>query len=263
MTGPVRARERSERVGTGVRFLGHATFELDLGGATVLTDPLLRQRVTFLRRIARRPEPLTGPPDVVVISHLHHDHCDLPSLRRLGARSVLVVPSGSEQLFRRKGFPAVVALDVGESWAAGALTVTATPARHSGRREPWGPKAAAVGYLLSTPGRCVYFAGDTDLFPEMAGLGAPLDLALVPVAGWAPRLGPGHLDPVRAAEAVSRLRPRVAVPMHWGSFGPVGYRPSPATRTAPAEAFVEEVGRQAPGTEVRVLAPGSGPAWVT
>lgn len=262
MAGPVDAAGHDERPGTGVRFLGHSTFELDLGVATVLTDPVLRQRVTFLRRIARRPEPLSAAPTVVVVSHLHHDHCDLPSLRRLGARSVLVVPTGSERLFRRAGFPAVVTLDVGESWRAGTLTVTATPARHSGRREPWGPSARAVGYLLTAPGRRVYFAGDTDLFPQMHGLGAPLDLALVPVGGWAPRLGPGHLDPLSAAEAVARLRPRVAVPMHYGSLGPVGYHPSATTRAAPAQAFAEEVRKRAPGTEVQVLPPGCGRSWV-
>ncbi|MGZ4652323.1 MBL fold metallo-hydrolase [Oryzihumus sp.] len=248
--------------GTGVRFLGHATFELDLGGATVLTDPLLRQRVTFLRRLAPPPLPPSPTPTAVVVSHLHHDHCDLRSLALLGPSTPVVVPAGGADLLRRHGFDAVVPLAAGQSWRAGELTVTATPARHSGRREPWGPSAGAVGYLLETPGRRVYFAGDTDLFAQMEGLGAPLDLALVPVGGWGPRLGPGHLDPVRAAEAVARLRPRVVVPMHYGSFGPLGYRPSAATRRAPAQDFAREVHRRSPATHVRVLAPGSGRTWV-
>jgi L-ascorbate metabolism protein UlaG (beta-lactamase superfamily) len=242
----------------GVRFLGHATFELDLGVATVLTDPVLRQRCTFLRRISPAPTPPPSTPTVVVLSHLHHDHCDLPSLAGWGLRSVIVAPRGARRFLARHGFEEVVTLDVGESCRVGELTVTATPARHSGRREPWGPTARAIGYLLATPGRRLYFAGDTDLFPQMEGLGRPLDVALVPVAGWAPRLGPGHLDPARAAEAVSRLRPRVAIPMHWGSLSPVGYRPSEETRAAPARAFAREVRRLAPDTQVRVLAPGTG-----
>lgn len=253
---------REATPGTGVRFLGHATFELDLGAATVLTDPLLRQRVTFLRRLAPPPRPPSPAPTAVVVSHLHHDHCDLRSLSLLGPSTPVVVPAGGADLLRRHGFDAVVPLASGQSWSAGELTVTATPARHSGRREPWGPSAGAVGYLLETPGHRVYFAGDTDLFAQMEGLGAPLDLALVPVGGWGPRLGPGHLDPVRAAEAVVRLRPRVVVPMHYGSFGPVGYRPSAATRRAPAQEFAREVQRRSPSTHVRVLAPGSGRTWV-
>lgn len=256
------SRAAAGRGGTGVRFLGHATFELDLGVATVLTDPVLRQRVAFLRRLAHRPEPLATSEAVVVLSHLHHDHCDLPSLARCASRSVLVVPDGAQRFLGRHGFARVVPLSPGESCQVGELTVTATPAEHSGRREPWGPHARAVGYLLRAPGSCIYFAGDTDLFPQMHGLGAPLDLALVPVAGWAPRLGPGHLDPVRAAEAVRRLAPRVVVPMHYGTFGPVGYRPSAASRAAPARAFAREVALHAPGTEVRVLAPGTGRTWV-
>jgi L-ascorbate metabolism protein UlaG (beta-lactamase superfamily) len=244
--------------GVSVRYLGHATTELDLGGTTVLTDPVLRQRVTFLRRIAPRPAPPSRTPTVVVVSHLHLDHCDVPSLAGWGLRSVLIVPQGAERFLRRRGFPQVVPLAVGESTTVGQLTVTATPANHSGRRGPYGPKATAVGYLLTTPACRVYFAGDTDLFPQMWGLGAPLDLALLPVAGWAPRLGPGHLDPARAAEAVARLRPRVAVPVHWGSLAPWGYRPTDAVRLAPARAFKEAVRRRGLDTEVRVLAPGPG-----
>jgi len=151
-----------------------------------------------------------------------------------------------------------VPLSAGESHRVGGLTVTATPARHSGRREPFGPTAEALGFLLEGGGRRVYFAGDTDLFPEMRGLGAPLDLALVPVWGWGPRLGSGHLDPGRAADAVARLRPRVAIPMHWGSFGVYGHLQGEARRRAPARRFAAEVGRRGLDTEVRVLAPGTG-----
>jgi L-ascorbate metabolism protein UlaG (beta-lactamase superfamily) len=244
--------------GTTVRFLGHSTFSLDLGAATVLTDPVLRSRVLFLRRTAARPAPPPRPPTVVLVSHLHHDHLDLPSLAGWALQSVLLVPRGSERLFRRHGFSHAVPLGPGEAHRVGELTVTATPARHSGRREPFGPTAEAVGYVLEARGHRVYFAGDTDLFASMRGLGAPLDLALLPVWGWGPRLGAGHLDPVRAAEAVARLRPRVAIPMHWGSLGVIGHWQRPARRRAPARAFAAEVRRRGLPTDVRVLAPGTG-----
>jgi len=244
--------------GTAVRFLGHSTFALDLGVATVLTDPVLRQRLLFLRRTASRPAPPPRRPTVVLVSHLHHDHLDLPSLAGWALQSVLIVPRGSQRLFRRHGFSHAVPLGAGDVHRVGELTVTATPARHSGRREPFGPTAEAVGYLLETRGHRVYFAGDTDLFPQMRGLGAPLDLALLPVWGWGPRLGSGHLDPVRAAEAVARLQPRVAIPMHWGSLGVIGHWQRQARRRAPARAFAAEVRRRGLPTDVRVLAPGTG-----
>ena len=246
------------RPAASARFLGHSTFELDLGVGTVLTDPVLRHRVMFLRRTAARPAPPRPRPTVVLVSHLHHDHFDVPSLAGWGLGSVIVVPQGSQRLFRRHGFPEVVPLSAGESHRVGGLTVTATPARHSGRREPFGPTAEALGFLLEGGGRRVYFAGDTDLFPEMRGLGAPLDLALLPVWGWGPRLGSGHLDPGRAVDAVARLRPRVAIPMHFGSFGVYGHVQGEARRRAPARRFAAEVRRRGLDTDVRVLAPGTG-----
>jgi L-ascorbate metabolism protein UlaG (beta-lactamase superfamily) len=103
----------------------------------------------------------------------------------------------------------------------------------------------------------VYFPGDTDLFPEMAELAGVLDLALLPVWGWGPTIGPGHMDPERAAQAAAILRPRLAVPIHWGTFYPAGLRrvvPNPFE--TPGLAFAEAAARHAPGVEVRILAPG-------
>ena len=88
-------------------------------------------------------------------------------------------------------------------------------------RPPFGPKAEAVGYVFEQGSESVYFAGDTDMFPAMAEL-AGVDLALLPVWGWGPRLGPGHMDPERAADALGVIRPRATVPIHWGTLWPVG-----------------------------------------
>src|SRR5947199_338861 len=94
-----------------------------------------------------------------------------------------------------------------------------------------GPATRAMGHLLEAGGHSVYAAGDTDLFDGMADLGERgLGVALLPVWGWGPTLGPGHLDPLRAAQAVALLRPRVAVPVHWGTLALAASRhlPSPA-----------------------------------
>ena len=112
-------------------------------------------------------------------------------------------------------------------------------------------RTAAVGYVLAGT-QSVYFAGDTDLFSGMAALG-PVDLALLPVAGWGPRLPPGHLDPARAAEAAALIRPRIAIPIHWGTYAP--WRPSPGDDT-PALEFATKAATLAPDVEVRVLRPG-------
>jgi len=206
------------KLGKHLDFLGHATTVMELGGLRVLTDPVLRPHLAFLERQVDPvpPERYAGT-DIVVISHLHWDHLDLPSLRRLGAYPTIVVPSGAGDLMRRHGFDSVVEMLPGETTRFGDLRVTATPAIHRGFRPPFGPDAPSLGFVLEDGERRIYFAGDTDIFPEMADLG-PLDLALLPVWGWGPRLGPGHMDPYRAAEALKLLRPRTAVPIHWGTY---------------------------------------------
>src|SRR5262249_19799049 len=116
-------------------------------------------------------------------------------------------------------------------------------------------RAPALGYRL-TGSKRVYFAGDTDLFPEMAEL-APLDLALLPVAGWGPRLPPGHLDARRAAEALRLLEPGTAVPIHWGTYSLITKRrQSDGAVRAPAEEFRRLAAELAPEVDVHVLAEG-------
>ena len=149
----------------------------------------------------------------------------------------------------------LLTLRTGEAAAIGGLRVTATPAIHDGRRRPYGPAAAAAGFIVEGA-RTVYFAGDTDLFEGMAELRGHVDVALLPVWGWGPRLGPGHLDPERAAAAAAMIAPAVAIPIHWGTYavGPPARRPADPQR--PAREFAEHVRRYAPDVEVRVLQPG-------
>ncbi len=247
--------------GTGgrVTWVGHATVLVELGGVRLLTDPVLRDRVAHLRR--RGPRPAAAARHglgSVLISHLHLDHLDLPSLRSLGTGTRLVVPRGAGRLLRRAGFHAVEEIGVGESLEIGRVTVTAAPAAHDGRRGPWGDRAQALGYLVEGGGRRVYFAGDTDLFPEMAAFARPrVDLALLPVWGWGPTLGAGHLDPTRAADAAALVRPRIAVPIHWGTFFPVTlHRFRPRALADPPHAFARAAAAAAPGVRVEVLRPG-------
>ena len=131
------------------------------------------------------------------------------------ARNVpVIVPRGARRAVW--GFSDVRELRVGEEIRLGEVTVRAVPAEHKSARLPLFP-SPALGYVISGS-RTVYFAGDTDLFAGMAGLADNLDVALVPVAGWGPKVGPGHLDPARAAHAVQLLQPRIAVPIHWGTL---------------------------------------------
>ena len=109
--------------------------------------------------------------------------------------------------------------------------------------------------MVEADGRRVYFAGDTDLFDGMTELGE-LDLALIPVWGWGPRLGAGHLDPERAAEALALIEPRIAVPIHWGTLFPRINRDRNDRLTAPPHEFAATAARVAPAVDIRILSPG-------
>lgn len=248
-------------VGISVDFVGHSTVAVRTPHFGILTDPLLRSTVTFLRRTTPPPTPAQlARPDVVLLSHLHHDHTDLPSLRMLGASRLIVVPPGSGDFFADRGFDNVRVAVVGEVLRlAAGVTVLPVPAVHDGARTPRGPRATAVGYLIELAGRRIYFAGDTDLYPEMAGF-APVDVALLPVWGWGPNLGPGHMDPNRAADAAALLSPRIAVPIHWGTYFPAGMKsvlPGAGNLLKdPPWQFQRLCQERAPDTRVVVLAPG-------
>jgi L-ascorbate metabolism protein UlaG (beta-lactamase superfamily) len=232
-------------------WLGHATVLIELDGVRVLTDPVLRRRLAHLERAEAVATASLPPLDLVLVSHVHYDHLDVPSLRRLGPLAARVaVPTGAARLLWRTKVGSVVEMNEGSELELGGVRVRATHAEHRASRHPLAPVLPSLGYVVSGS-RTVYFAGDTDLFDGMDAIADPLDVALVPVAGWGPRLPPGHLDPARAAEAVRRLRPRVAVPIHWGTLKPV-YRRTPYSGGAPEE-FAARVAEVAPGVEVRIL----------
>jgi L-ascorbate metabolism protein UlaG (beta-lactamase superfamily) len=114
----------------------------------------------------------------------------------------------------------------------------------------------AIGFTITGTKR-LYFAGDTDLFPGMRDLRDGLDVAFVPISGWGTHLGSGHLDPARAAEALTLLEPRVAIPIHWGTFRSMKlHRGTPQLLTEPALAFAREASERAPHVDVRILEPG-------
>jgi L-ascorbate metabolism protein UlaG (beta-lactamase superfamily) len=195
--------------------------------------------------------------DAALISHLHFDHLDFPSLEKLGRELPLVVPRGAGGLLRRRGFRSISELAVGEELEMGPLTIAATPAVHDTARRPFGARAEPVGFLIRGS-RSVYFAGDTEVFEDMSSLG-PVDVALLPIWGWGPALGGGgHMDPREAAEAARLLGASVAIPIHWGTYFPAhrGLRRLPAFVDAPAAEFASRMAEAAPKTEARVLRPG-------
>jgi L-ascorbate metabolism protein UlaG (beta-lactamase superfamily) len=246
-----------------VDFVGHSTLVIELDGIRLLTDPVTRARIGPLRRV----EPVPGRGrlhgiDAVLISHLHWDHLDVPSLRELGRDVPLLVPAGAGAWARAAGFGDVRELAAGETADIGGVSIRAVPAVHSGFRPPLGPTAPPLGFVVRGS-RTVYFAGDTDLFDGMATLGEPIDLALIPVWGWGPTLGRGlHLDPLKAAQSLRLIRPRAAMPIHWGTYWPHALgRVFPERLVEPPAAFVEYAAELAPDVQTVPTAVGDVVGW--
>lgn len=258
-------------MGLVVTWLGHSTAVLDVatpdGAVRLVTDPLLHRHAGLLRRRGARPVPEAWRgAHAALLSHLHHDHAELRSLRLLGDVPVLTAPANARWL-RGKGLRGV---GLGRGWfeVAPRVDVRLAPAVHGHRRMPHRPDAA-TGHLVRArvDGRTVtvWAVGDTERFGGIARVrelaGGHVDVALVPVHGWGPRLSGGHLGPVQAAQVCAEVGVRVAVPVHWGTLhAPGGRHLPPGWMDRAGAAFAAAAHRRAPRTRVVLLDPGA--SWV-
>lgn len=235
---------------------GHSTVSLLDRGTHLLTDPLLTDRVAHLTR--RRGDAPSGlSPDAVLVSHLHHDHLHLPSLRRLPAGTRVVLPVGGAGLLDAIDLEPIEVAP-GDTVTVGGLSVRAVRAVHDGRRHPgssWtGP---ALGFVVEGTAR-TWFVGDSGPAPTMGADVGSTDVVLVPVGGWGPVSRPStqgqHLGPREAADLVARVGASVAVPIHYGTLWPSGIR-AKQSFLSPGERFAEL------SPQALVLAPGDSTTW--
>ncbi len=214
-------------------FIGHSTFLLQIGGICVLTDPIWSERcspVSFAGpRRARRPgqslEALPGV-DLLLVTHNHYDHMDLPTLRKVQARwqPATATGLGNARHLAKGGIGSAVELDWWQSTKLADAIVTYVPAQHfSSRglfdrnRSLWG------GFIIQVRGATVYFAGDSGYCPYFAEIGRRfphIDLALLPIGAYEPRwfMRQHHVNPEEAVRAHLDLQPRRSVGMHFGTF---------------------------------------------
>lgn len=207
-------------------WVGHATYLLQLGGLSILTDPVLSERVVVVKRNV--PPGLTYQTlpkiDVVTVSHNHMDHLDAPTLRKLGAAVKYVVPRGLGAWFASEGLPDVVELDWWQQCSVGTVTITLVPAQHWSRRgltdtdeTLWG------GFVYEGEGKRVYHSGDTAYFSGFKLIGdkcGTIDAAMLPIGAYDPRwfMKPQHMNPDDAVQAFEDLGARRFFAMHWGTF---------------------------------------------
>ena len=224
---------RLESGGLRATLVNHSTVLLQQRTYNILTDPVWSERVSPLSWVGPRRHRNPGvswenlpPIDVVLISHNHYDHLDLPSLRRLAARgeSTFVVPKGVAGLLRSQKIGPAHELDWGESLTLAACTIHCVPALHfSGRALYDLNKTLWCGYMIESPERLVYFAADTAFGPHFAQIretfGSP-HLALLPIGAYEPRwfMSSVHMGPDEAAQAHRILGAGTSIAIHHGTF---------------------------------------------
>lgn len=219
--------------GDAITWLGHASFLIRLGGTTLLTDPFLSKHASPLaplgpRRFAPaplRPDQLPAV-DVLLLSHNHYDHLDLPAIAAIARqwRPVLVAPLGVSRYLDRSLFGAAYEIDWWQGLEIGAVRVCATPAIHFSKRTLLDRNATLwAGFHLVAGGRSLHFTGDTahgPVFDEIGERAGAADIALVPIGAYEPRalMRGSHCTPEEAVAIARALRARRCCAMHWGTI---------------------------------------------
>jgi L-ascorbate metabolism protein UlaG (beta-lactamase superfamily) len=216
-----------------ITFVNHITFLVQYAGLNVLTDPVYSERVSPFesagpRRVRAPGLPFEALPrvDVVLLSHNHYDHLDLPTLRRLASAHAprIVTGLGNRPFLQEHGIAGVIELDWWQEVREQGAEMTFTPAKHwSGRglrgrnRTLWG------GFVLRHGATQLYFAGDTgygEHFAEIRRRHGVVDFALLPIGAYEPRwfMQEQHMDPDEAVRAHLDLGVRISIATHFGCF---------------------------------------------
>ncbi|OAR23173.1 MBL fold metallo-hydrolase [Streptomyces sp. ERV7] len=223
---------------TGLRltWMGHSSVLAEIDGRRVLFDPVWGERCSPFafagpKRLHPVPVPLAslGPVDVIVISHDHYDHLDLPTIRALaGTETVFAVPLGVGAHLEHWGVPAdrVHELDWNESTKVNGLTLTATPARHfCGRGLRNQQHTLWASWVVAGPEHRIYHSGDTGYFGGFKDIGAehgPFDATMIQIGAYSEFWPDIHMTPAEGMRAHLDLqggRPHgVMLPIHWGTF---------------------------------------------
>jgi L-ascorbate metabolism protein UlaG (beta-lactamase superfamily) len=215
-----------------ITFINHASFLIRTSDALVLTDPIFSLRcspVSWAGPKRVRPPGISladlPRPDVVLLSHNHYDHMDLPTLREIQHRyaPAFVTTLGNARALVRLGIVATE-LDWWDEITLGNVSITATPARHFSARTPFDRNRTLwAGFMIKTASGQVLFAGDSAAGPHwqdiQTRLGAP-DVALLPIGAYEPRwfMAAAHMNPAEAVQAHGALAARRSVGMHFGTF---------------------------------------------
>ena len=216
--------------GISVTYVGHSTVLVRLNGVALLTDPVYSSRLILPKRLVEPGVSLERLPplDVVLVSHGHMDHLDVPTHRLLPkGDTVAVVAKNLSDLIAGCGYRDVVELGWGDAVTVGGVRITAVPVNHWGTRYLWPDQRGYTGFVVEHPHGTVFFPGDTAYFSGFRDYGRryAIDVALLPIGAYSPpSFRRVHMNPEDALAALDDLGARHMVPIHWGTFV-VSYEP--------------------------------------
>ncbi|MBU4484624.1 MBL fold metallo-hydrolase [bacterium] len=208
-----------------VKFIGHATCEIEMDGSRLVTDPVFSSSIFFIKRAVPLPiEPREiSQPNVVLISHCHYDHLDVESFSYINSKVTIVMPEGTKDVLQK--FINNPIIELGK-WAShkfsDGLEVTAVPNKHRGGRLSGLRYTDSNGYLITKNNKTIYYCGDSSYGTHFKDIGAvkTIDVAILPISAYKPEwfMKTRHMDPKDAVEAFEALNAKHMIPIHWGTF---------------------------------------------
>ena len=241
-----------------VTWIGHASFLVQFESHAVIFDP---NWATWMGPVKRQRQPgihLESLPkvDLVCVSHAHFDHMHRSSLRAIESRHGIVVPKGSGPLVKKLGFERVTEMSIWDEQKLDELEVIHTPSHHWGARFGHDTHRDYGGFVVKTPTRSLYHAGDSAYFEGFREIGKrqEIDIALLPIGAYeAPSGRDVHLNPEEALQAYLDLGAKKLIPMHYATF-PLGNEEP----HEPEERLLKEADRLGVLDQILILDPGEG-----
>ena len=226
-------KTREEEKSLTATFINHATVLIQIGNVNILTDPIFSRRTSPVswagpQRIRKPGVTFENLPpiDIILISHNHYDHLDIPTLKMLAKRDNPIILSGlgNGLLFKQNGLLNYKDMDWNDKTIIKGVSLTFLTAQHWSARgltdrfqTLWG------SFLIERDGKKVYFAGDTGYGPHFSEIGdqyGPIDLSLLPIGAYKPRwfMKYNHMSPMDAVQAHIDLKSGQSLAIHFGTF---------------------------------------------
>ena len=250
--------------GITISWIGHSTFLINLEGTMILTDPVFSEKIGIsVLGLTTVGLPRFVPPalsirelppiDLILVSHAHMDHYDIPSLRKLPRGLPTILARDTTEFVDGIGFSQLQELDWGQTAEVEGVRIEAVPAKHWGRRYPWDHDRGYDGFLLTKHKHRILFGGDTAYTERLPAAlnGHPLDVAILPIGGYNPYIA-NHASPEQAWDLYHEMRARYLIPMHWRTFR--------MSRERPFEPF-ERLSTAVNGSASRIALHNIGETW--